>query len=283
VGPVVADNEIERSKLGRERSVQDEGKPEGSAARQPRSVSTGLETLVSTLGYAIQRRSSWMFAPSIHHGPGQRRSIALTFDDGPCPGTRSLLDYLESQNVRATFFQCGENVIRHPETARAVHLAGHEIGNHTFSHPRLCPKFGWPPNLLSPYTIYKEFARAQAVIETETGVRPRLLRAPYGLRWFGMRTVQRRFDLKAIMWTVIGRDWILPALEITERVVQGATPGGIVCLHDGRENRPNPDIDQTLVAIRRIVPLLRDQGYTFETVSDLLQPDFTSHPVGSLP
>lgn len=263
--------------------MQDEGKSEDSAARQPQSLRVGLETLASTLGYTIQRRSSWMFAPSIHHGPGQRRSIALTFDDGPSPGTRPLLDYLASQSVRATFFQCGENILRHPEIARAVNLAGHEIGNHTFSHPRLCPTLAWPPNLLSPFTIYKEFARAQTVIETETGVRPHLLRAPYGLRWFGMRTVQRRFDLKAIMWTVIGRDWILPASEIAERVVQGATPGGIVCLHDGRENRPNPDIAQTLEAIRYIVPLLRDQGYTFETVSDLLQPDSPSHPVQSLP
>lgn len=229
--------------------------------------------LAFRVGNAIQRRSSWILAPSIHHGPGQRRSIALTFDDGPSPGTAALLEYLQSQEVHATFFQCGENVLRYPETARAVHRAGHEIGNHTFSHPRLCPRLGWPPNLLSPYTIYNEFARTQTVLETEVGVSPRLLRAPYGLRWIGMRTVQRRFKLKSIMWTVIGRDWVLPAFAITDRVLQGATPCGIICLHDGRENQPNPDIAQTLAAVRQMVPLLRDQGYTFETVSDLLRPD----------
>ncbi len=222
---------------------------------------------------AIQWRSSWMFAPSIHHGPGQRRSIALTFDDGPSPGTSALLDYLQSQTVRATFFQCGENVLRHPETARAVHLAGHEIGNHTFSHPRLCPRLGWPPNLLSPFTVYREFARTQTLLETEVGVSPRLLRAPYGLRWFGMRTVQRRLKLSGIMWTVIGRDWVLSGPEIADRVLHGVTQSGIVCLHDGRETRPNPDISQTLAAVRQIVPVLKDQGYTFETVSDLLRPD----------
>lgn len=253
--------------------MQDEGEPE------PQSVRTGLSPLAHRCGYAIQRRSLWMLAPSIHHGPGERRSIALTFDDGPSPGTAALLDYLQSEKVHATFFQCGENVLRHRETARAVHLAGHEVGNHTFSHPRLCPRSGWPPNLLSPFTVYEQFARAQAVIETEVGVSPRVLRAPYGLRWFGMRTVQRRFSLKGIMWTVIGRDWVLNAPAIVERVLEGATPGGIICLHDGRENQPNPDISQTLAAIRHIVPLLRNQGYTFETVSDLLRPDPSPDPV----
>ncbi len=214
-----------------------------------------------------------MLAPSVHQGPGQRHSIALTFDDGPSPGTTALVDYLQSQEVAATFFQCGQNVVRHPETARTVHLAGHEIGNHTFSHPRLCPRLGWPPNLLSPYTIYNEFARTQKVLETEVGVSPRLLRAPYGLRWFGMRTVQRRFKLKAVMWTVIGRDWVLPSRAISERVLKAANPGGIICLHDGRDIQPNPDISETLEAVRHIVPALRDKGYTFETVSDLLRPD----------
>lgn len=236
-------------------------------------LATELRTAALRAGNAIERRSAWMFAPSIHHGPGGRRSIALTFDDGPSPGTSALLDYLRSEDVPATFFQCGRNVLRHPDLARAVHLAGHEIGNHTFSHPRLCPRVGWPPNLVSPLTVYKEFARTQRILETEVGVRPRLLRAPYGLRWFGMRSVQRRFNLRAIMWTVIGRDWMLPAAEVAERVLQGATPGGIICLHDGRDCQPDPDIRQTLAAVRQIVPALRDAGYRFETVSDLLMQD----------
>jgi len=229
--------------------------------------------MMLTIGQPIQRRSSWLFAPCIHQGPGQRRSIALTFDDGPSPGTAALVDYLESQNVQATFFQCGKNVLRHPGIARAVHLAGHEIGNHTFSHARLCPRLSWSPNLLSPHTIYEEFARTQKVLEAEVGISPRLLRVPYGLSWFGMRAVQRQLGLKSIMWTVIGRDWIAPAPAIAEIVLQGANPGGIVCLHDGRDIRPNPDISQTVAAVRQIVPRLRDKGYVFETVSNLLRPD----------
>jgi len=88
-----------------------------------------------------------------------------------------------------------------------------------------------------------------------------------------MRAVQRQLGLKSILWTVIGRDWIAPTPAITDIVLQGATPGGIICLHDGRDIQPDPDISQTIAAVRQIVPRLRDKGYVFETVSDLLRPD----------
>jgi peptidoglycan/xylan/chitin deacetylase (PgdA/CDA1 family) len=73
------------------------------------------------------------------------------------------------------------------------------------------------------------------------------------------------------MWTVIGHDWEWPAERIFELVRGRATPGGIVCLHDGRDIRPNPDIRETLGAVKQLVPWLKDQGYTFETVSEILR------------
>ncbi|MGA8598265.1 MAG: polysaccharide deacetylase family protein, partial [Bryobacteraceae bacterium] len=100
-----------------------------------------------------------VFGQSVYHGPGIRNSIALTFDDGPSEATLRLLDYLAQQSVQATFFQCGMNILRHPAIARTVNEAGHEIGNHTFSHPRLCP---WPrqkPFLKSASFIHNEFSQ----------------------------------------------------------------------------------------------------------------------------
>ena len=199
--------------------------------------------------------------------------MALTFDDGPSPGTLELLDYFAQQGIKATFFQCGANIERHPEIARAVHAGGHEIGNHTFSHARLCPRLGWQPNLRSAANIFSEFARTQDVLEREVGVRPALLRAPYGLRWFGLRAVQRKLGLLGVMWTVIGRDWELDAPSIARLVLDRTAPGGILCLHDGRDIQPNPDIGQTIEAVKRLVPALQQQGYRFETVSELLHPD----------
>ena len=212
--------------------------------------------------YGSVSKSSQLFGPSIFRGPGKRRSLALTFDDGPTEGTLHLLDYLDSQGIKATFFLCGLNVQRYPDIAGRVAAAGHEIGNHTYSHPSLLFK--------SSRVIDQEFSLAQRIITSETGISPMILRPPYGLRWSGMQAVQERLALLGVLWTVIGNDWKWPATRIAERIIGRASPGGILCLHDGRAVQLRPDISETLQAVKEIVPVLIDQGYAFETVSDLI-------------
>jgi peptidoglycan/xylan/chitin deacetylase (PgdA/CDA1 family) len=212
-----------------------------------------------------------MWGKCVYRGLGRRRSLALTFDDGPSEGSLRLIEYLAEEGIRATFFQCGQNVERHSGIARAIRDAGHEIGNHTYSHARLFPRIGrrfyWPTAAL----MAREVARAQNIIESETGVTPRLFRAPYGLRWWGLDAAQKQFDLLGVMWTVIGHDWEWPADRVARRVFRKAGPGGIVCLHDGRDIQPSPDVSEMLKAVRQIVPVLKSQGYEFETVSELLR------------
>jgi peptidoglycan-N-acetylglucosamine deacetylase len=213
--------------------------------------------------YGTFSKSSQLFGPSVYRGHGHRRSIALTFDDGPSEGTPELLDYLESEGIKATFFQCGANVRRNAVIAGQVAAQGHEIGNHTFSHPRLPFK--------SKEFIEREFTEAQKIIQAETGVSPMVLRPPYGFRWAGMRAVQHKLSLLAVMWTVIGYDWRWPANRISRWVLRHTDPGGIVCLHDGRGVNPRPDIRETIRSVRQIVPVLKDSGYAFETVTGLLR------------
>lgn len=181
------------------------------------------------------------------------------------------MEYLAAEGIRATFFQCGQNVERHPGIARAIGDAGHEIGNHTYSHTRLFPRIGrrfyWPSAAL----MAREVARAQNIIEGETGVTPRLFRAPYGLRWWGLDAAQKQFDLLGVLWTVIGHDWEWPADRVARLVLRKAGPGGIVCLHDGRDVQPTPDVREMLKAVRQIVPVLKGDGFGFETVSELLR------------
>jgi len=224
------------------------------------------------LVYAVRSRSSQFFGPTVCRGTASRRSIALTFDDGPSEQSLHLIEYLARWNIPATFFQCGLNIQRHPAIARAIHAAGHEIGNHTHSHARLCPRLSRSPNFLSPSAVALEFKLAQEIIQSEVGITPALLRAPYGFRWFGMRAVQQQLGLLSVMWTVIGRDWEWPSNLITKLVLRKADPGGIICLHDGRDIQAKPDISQTLQAVKEIVPILLDRGYRFETVSQILQP-----------
>jgi peptidoglycan/xylan/chitin deacetylase (PgdA/CDA1 family) len=216
----------------------------------------------ATLAYGSISKSSQLFGPSVYRGSGQRRSIALTFDDGPSEATLPLLEYLAKEKVFATFFQCGMNVSRLPRVAGEVAAHGHQLGNHTYSHPRLPFK--------SREFIDQEFTKTQRIIQTETGFTPMLLRAPYGFRWFGMQRVQQKLALLGVMWTVIGNDWRWPASRITKHVLAHTSPGGIICLHDGRAVQPNPDVTATLTAVRQLVPILKDGGYKFEIVSDLL-------------
>jgi peptidoglycan/xylan/chitin deacetylase (PgdA/CDA1 family) len=212
--------------------------------------------------WAVRGRSSQLFGPSVWRGDPRRKTIALTFDDGPSSATLAILDILAQYKIPATFFQCGRNVERTPELTHAVSAGRHEIGNHSYSHPNFA--------LARPSFIAGEFDRAQNAITKVTARTPTLLRPPYGVRWFGFREMQQQLSLTCVMWSVIGIDWKLQAPQISERVLAGARAGAIICLHDGQATLPDPDRSQTIEAVRRIVPSLLEKGYHFETVSPLL-------------
>jgi peptidoglycan/xylan/chitin deacetylase (PgdA/CDA1 family) len=222
-----------------------------------------LSASTAIMAWSVRGRSATILAPSVWRGPRDRPSLALTFDDGPSESTPQILDTLARLRVPATFFQCGANVDRLPQIARAVRDAGHEIGNHSYSHPLFCFR--------SPTFIEQDLRHAQDAIETHTNFQPVLFRAPFGVRWFGIGAVQRRLQLTGVMWTIIGYDWNRKAESVVERCTQ-VSNGAILCLHDGRELRARPDIGVTVEAVRRLVPILVDRGFKFETVSRLLCP-----------
>jgi peptidoglycan/xylan/chitin deacetylase (PgdA/CDA1 family) len=219
---------------------------------------------VGAMAWAVCGRSSSVFGASVYRGVRDRRSIALTFDDGPSESTPELLDVLAGFGAPATFFLCGVNVRRLPGVARETARLGHEVANHSYTHDWYC--------LRSPGFIREQLTKAQQAITEATGVAPVFFRAPYGVRWFGLRKVQQQLGLTGVMWTEIGWDWKLPAERIVRRLMRAAGNGAIFCLHDGRENRPHPNIQPTLEAVRRLVPELSAKGFRFETVSQILCP-----------
>lgn len=216
------------------------------------------------MAYGVRGRSAQFFGRSVWRGPGDRPGIALTFDDGPSESTPELLRVLEQHRARATFFQCGVHVRRLPQVAVEVYKAGHEIGNHGDTHT--------PFYFHSGRFMYEELMRAQEAIGEATGAQPALFRAPCGVRWPGLGGAQKRAGLLGVMWSVLGRDWALPAGGIVRRLLAKASNGAILCLHDGREVRLKPNIRETLEAVRRVVPELQARGFCFETVSELLCP-----------
>ncbi|MEU8078813.1 bifunctional polysaccharide deacetylase/glycosyltransferase family 2 protein [Catellatospora citrea] len=196
-----------------------------------------------------------------------KRTVALTFDDGPDPTwTPRVLDVLARTGTRATFFVVGSQVARYPDLARRIVAEGHEIGVHTFSHPDLSAIPAWRRDL--------EYSQTQLAIAYATGVTTSLFRPPYSSStdavrdhdWQVMREASAQGYLN-VLEDVDSRDWARPG---TQAITANATPadgrGAIVLLHDAGGDR-----SQTVAALERYIPAMRENGYRFTTVSRSLQ------------
>ena len=181
--------------------------------------------------------------------------IALTFDDGPGLYTAQLLDILDQHGAKATFFLIGSKVSSQANVVRSIHARGHQLGNHSWSHPEL-PK-------LPIDQIAGEIDRTNDAIKQATGVTPTILRPPYGAVNGVVLEQLRLRGMSSILWSVDTRDWADRNSEIVcSRAVAGARPGAIILMHD---------IHQTSVsAVPCILSALKQQGYSFVTVQGLL-------------
>lgn len=214
------------------------------------------------MAWAVRGRGSQWLAPSVWKGPSARRVLALTFDDGPSESTPRVLELLNKFGAKATFFQCGHHVRRLAGVEEEVVREGHELGNHSDTHEALY--------LRSPQFIFEQIERAQRSIEQVAGVSPRLFRAPFGARWFGLRSAQATLGLIGMMWTEIARDWTLDGGEVANRLRHKVAPGHIVCFHDGRELQHDPDIGATVEALSRLLPIWAAEGYEFLRGSEVI-------------
>jgi peptidoglycan/xylan/chitin deacetylase (PgdA/CDA1 family) len=216
-------------------------------------VAVGLGYLACYGGF--EGPVDWAMDTAVH-GSRDRRVLALTFDDGPDPDrTPALLDALAELGVPATFFVLGEHADKYPELCARIAREGHELGNHTYTHPYL--------PLRRSRDVATELARTDRAIENATGIVPTLARPPYGGR--SPRNVQafRAAGKRLVLWDVNSYDWKgAPGIEVAERVVERARPGSIILMHDGGRDHKG-----TLDAVKLAVPALRERGYAFETVS----------------
>ena len=180
--------------------------------------------------------------------------IALTFDDGPGPYTAHLLDILDQYGAKATFFLIGSKVSGQASVVRSIQARGHQLGNHSWSHPEL-PK-------LSVDQIAGEIDRTNEAIRQATGVKPSILRPPYGAVNGVVLEQLRLRNMSSILWSVDTRDWADRNSQIVcSRAVAGARPGAVILMHD---------IHQTSVnAVPCILSSLKQQGYSFVTIQRL--------------
>lgn len=200
-----------------------------------------------------------------NHGPRDRKRVALTFDDGPNqPSSERLLDALGEMGVPATFFCVGVNVERAPQIVRRAFEAGHDIGSHSMEHRRECAlRLSGSSHIDS----------ASRLLEQTLGARPLLYRPPWGwlTPWEGKRLSERGYTV--VGWDVFTLDWVTPpppGERLAHEARRRVKPGSIVLFHDGRPFQPSWQAEETLAAVRRLVPPLRDAGYEFVTASNLL-------------
>ena len=188
-----------------------------------------------------------------------KKRIALTFDDGPHPThTEAILSLLDEYGITATFFVIGENISYFPDAFDKLVAADVEIGNHTYTHPKL--------NEQKEGELSDEIARCEEAIVARGGKHTSLFRPPEGVRNAVVTSVCRKAGYRTVYWNLDTLDWTgASALSIERAILSGVKNGSIILCHDYIASGGH-----TVEAMRRVIPRLLDQGYEFVTVSELL-------------
>ncbi len=184
------------------------------------------------------------------------KKIAISFDAAwGADDTHQLIETLNQFHVKTTFFVVGEWVDKYPDMVKALHDAGHEIQNHSNTHPHLTN--------LSENEISQEIENCNKKIQEITGTRPTLMRPPYGDYNNKVIEATQALGMHTIQWSVDSLDWKnLTAEQITDRVISAIEPGGIVLFHNAAKHTPQ--------ALPIILETLQKQGYEIVPISELI-------------
>lgn len=201
-------------------------------------------------------RTFQLFGGLTYEVETENKVLALTFDDGPTKNVDQILPLLDKYEAKATFFLIGNDIEKFPEEAKKLVDAGHQIGNHTYSHERMVLK--------SPAFIKKEIEETDELIRN-AGYKGEIdFRPPYGKKFVGLPYYLHKHNRETIMWTLEPDTYYTNPDEKVKYVVENIKPGSIILLH--------PMYDQTGGAIQAIEDILREltnDGYTFVTVDEL--------------
>lgn len=185
--------------------------------------------------------------------------IALTFDDGPHPRyTHQILDILDDYKIKATFFVIGVNADNYPNTLSDIIERGHEIGNHTYSHPHV--------SKITSEDLRNEIEKCEASIYCLTDCKTKLFRPPEGMLDNSISKVIGNLDYTTILWDIDTRDWAhTPPADIASNIIENISSGDIILMHDYISyDSPTPD------ALRLFIPNLIQRGFNFVVVSELI-------------
>lgn len=203
---------------------------------------------------------------TVYRVPNGDKLIALTFDDGPsAQWTSQILKQLEIAGVHATFFMLGQHAEKYPEVARAVASGGHEIGNHSYDH-RVLLYYG-------PSELEEEILNAEKAIEAATSKKTHYFRPPKAWLTASDKTRIHALGYETVLWSLNSKDWVTwDEKYIAAHIERHIQPGDIILFHDsgGVFATEGGDRHETVETIPRLVKALKQRGYTFVTVSELL-------------
>lgn len=218
----------------------------------------GMCILLLCLSTAASSRPNSEVVWNVHT---DQKLIALTFDDGPNPVyTPQILDLLKAYDAKATFFVLGKRVQMYPALAIREVNEGHEIANHTFDHHYL--------KNVSSQKLMDEIRQTQDIIFDITEQTPHVFRPPGGFYNEALLQLTQEDKLTVVMWSWYQdtKDWKRPGVDkIVHTVLSNVHNGDIILFHDLQG-----DCSQTVEALKRIIPELKNQGYQFLTVTDLI-------------
>lgn len=210
----------------------------------------------------VRARTFQVFGVLVDRVDTREPVVALTFDDGPNTATiDGILQVLAESNVRATFFVVGNELERHPEAGRRLVAAGHELGNHSYSHQRMI--------LTSPAAAQVEIERTDALIRAAGQGNPILFRPPYCVKFVGLPWYLWRSGRTSVTWDIEPESFAQVAsnpASIVQHVMERVRPGSVILLHPWyRSGEP------TREAVPQIIRSIHKRGFRFVTVTEMLR------------
>lgn len=222
-------------------------------------MSRQISSLLAIAAVCVTLAPAPAFAQAPKEKPvdcSQVKCLALTFDDGPGKYAGTLLDTLKKYDAKATFFLEGQYVNSRPKYVKRMVAEGHELGNHSYSHPDFTKS--------DAATIRSEIQKTQDAVKKASGVEPKLLRPPYGLADLQVSDIATEFGMPMILWTAGSEDWASKNVDkIQEQTLKVAKPNGIILMHDW--------VKQTVDGMPALIKTLQRKGYHLVTVSDVIK------------
>lgn len=229
------------------------------------AIGVPLAGAVVGFTYATVAPTCALWGPVISRGPTDGSRVALTFDDGPTPGTTDrVLDVLKQKQVSATFFVIGMNAVQHPDLLRRIHAEGHLVANHSYHHSHVAV-FGrrryWD----------NEIKATDDAIESILGIRPAIFRPPIGIKTWHTSIACGKYGYKMVTWSRRAIDGFPTTANRILRRFSSVSAGEILLLHDGVEpNAPHSDRSATIDAIGPLIDSLTKRGLTPFRLDEML-------------